>query len=369
MKRVLILTASFGEGHNTAARSLSQGVLAVTGGEAEVLVVDPYSKTNPRFNRAIQVGYSVMINRYPKIWNLTFSVLSQPGLLEKMLPTMGALETAISDLWCEFQPDLVVSTYPVFSFFVDRLRKSHPGFREPFVMVVTDSTRINSAWYRCWSDQFVVPDESTLQVLTKGGVPPERIHALGFPVSLEFEKTQPLPVEAPSPWKVLYMPSTRKGWALRAVREILKIPQVELTILTAKNAVLRKQLDESGLSAKANVTVLGWTDQMPHLMAASHVFIGKAGGAVVQEALAAQCPFIISHVVPGQEEGNMDLILDGEMGAMCATAPTQVRETLELAFAEDGKIWRTWKRNIAQRSSPNASRRIAEFLLGDIFST
>jgi len=363
MKRILILTASFGEGHNTAARSVAQGILAVSGGDAEVLVFDPYSKTNPKFNRMIQVGYSVMINRYPKIWNLTFSVLSQPGLLEKMLPTMGALETAIRELWREFRPDLVVSTYPVFSFFVDRLRKAHLGFREPFVMVVTDSTRINSAWYRCWSDQFVVPDESTMQVLIQGGVPPERIQALGFPVSLEFEKVQPLSAEAKPPWKVLYMPSTRKGWALRAVQEILKIPNVELTILTAKNAALRAQLDESGLSAKANVNVLGWTDQMPHLMAASHVFIGKAGGAVVQEALAAQCPFIISHVVPGQEEGNMDLILDGKMGAMSDASPTQIRETLERAFAEDGKIWRSWKQNIAARSTRDASRRIAEFLL------
>jgi len=361
MKRVLILTASFGEGHNTAAKSLGQGIRAVLGEKAEIYITDPYSKTNPQFNRMIQIGYSVMINRFPKVWNLTFSVLSQPGLLEKMLPGMHALEHAIRDLWREFEPDLVVSTYPVFSFFVDRLRKAGPEFREPFVMVVTDSTRINSAWYRCWSDRFVVPDESTEQVLIKGGVPPERIRALGFPVSLEFEKTQAISHSGP-PWKVLYMPSTKKAWALQAVREILEIPEVELTILTAKNAALRKLLAESGVTAKENVTVLGWTDQMPHLMAASHVFIGKAGGAVVQEAFAAECPFVISHVVPGQEEGNMDLILDGEMGAMGAASPKQIRETLERAFADDGRLWRSWKRNISTRSTKFASRRIAEFL-------
>ncbi|HEY5791810.1 MAG TPA: glycosyltransferase [Chthoniobacterales bacterium] len=366
MKRVLILTASFGEGHNTAAKSLRQAVLAVAGADTEVLVVDPYSKTNPKFNRLIQVGYSVMINRYPKIWNFTFSILSLPGLLEGMLPAMQALQHAIRDLWRDFQPDIVVSTYPVFSFFVARLRKTHAEFREPFVMVVTDSTRINSAWYRCWSDQFVVPDQSTVRVLVKAGVPPERVQALGFPVSLEFEKTRPISPAEGAPWRVLYMPSTKKGWALQAVREILRIPQVDLTILTAKNAALREQLDHAGISQKDNVHVLGWTDQMPHLMAASHVFVGKAGGAVVQEALAAECPFVISHVVPGQEEGNMDLILDGQMGAMAAGSPKEIRQTLEQAFAEDGKLWRHWKRNIARHSTKHAARRIAEFLAGQI---
>lgn len=367
MARYLVLTASFGEGHNTAAKSIRQALLEVGGEGTEVLIADPYSKTNPRVNRMMQVGYSVMINRYPRIWNATFSLLSQPGLLEMLLPTAGALRQAIHELWLDFKPDVVVSTYPVYSFLVAELRKKSGDYTKPFVMIVTDSTRINSAWYRCWSDQFVVPDEATLKVLTDGGVPTDRIHAFGFPVALEFEKTHSLPLTQGAPWRVLYMPSTRKNWAMEAVREILKIPQVELTILTAKNAALREQLDETGLSKLSNVNVLGWTDQMPHLMAGSHVFIGKAGGAVVQEALAAECPFLISHVVPGQEEGNMDLILEGNMGAMAASEPSEIRVELEKAFANDGAVWKSWKTNVSARSSKHAARRIAEFLCGGGF--
>ena len=39
-----------------------------------------------------------------------------------------------------------------------------------------------------------------------------------------------------------------------------------------------------------------------------HLVISKAGGATVQEAIAARCPMIVNQVIPGQEEGNARLI-------------------------------------------------------------
>ena len=53
---------------------------------------------------------------------------------------------------------------------------------------------------------------------------------------------------------------------------------------------------------------LGWTNQMPELMMSHHLVISKAGGATVQEAIAARCPMIVNQVIPGQEEGNAELI-------------------------------------------------------------
>jgi hypothetical protein len=47
MPRVLILTASMGEGHNTAARNIGEAIRAETNGAAEVLVADPYTRSNP----------------------------------------------------------------------------------------------------------------------------------------------------------------------------------------------------------------------------------------------------------------------------------------------------------------------------------
>jgi processive 1,2-diacylglycerol beta-glucosyltransferase len=92
------------------------------------------------------------------------------------------------------------------------------------------------------------------------------------------------------------------------------------------------------------------------------LLIGKAGGATVQESIAASCPMIINHIVSGQEEGNAQLIVETNSGAI-AQSPTEVIAQVERAFSDDARQWREWAANIAKLSRPRASLDIAEFLL------
>jgi processive 1,2-diacylglycerol beta-glucosyltransferase len=94
----------------------------------------------------------------------------------------------------------------------------------------------------------------------------------------------------------------------------------------------------------------------------SHLLIGKAGGATVQEAIAARCPMIINHVVAGQEEGNARLIVETDAGAI-ALSPRQVIAQVQCAFADDAKQWREWVANISGLSRPRAALDIAEFVM------
>lgn len=48
----------YGEGHNTAAKNIRNAILAQVGANAEVMVVDPYTRTNPMVNSLMQQGYS-----------------------------------------------------------------------------------------------------------------------------------------------------------------------------------------------------------------------------------------------------------------------------------------------------------------------
>ena len=102
---------------------------------------------------------------------------------------------------------------------------------------------------------------------------------------------------------------------------------------------------------------------MPDLMGSHHLFIGKAGGATVQEAIAAQLPFIVSHVVPGQEEGNIALIQQTAIGALASNSPADILHIVKGAMANEAALWRTWRRNLLQIQKPSASRAIAAFLL------
>ena len=110
------------------------------------------------------------------------------------------------------------------------------------------------------------------------------------------------------------------------------------------------------------VDIVGWTNELPHMLCRSHLLIGKAGGATVQETIAAGCPMIMNHVVSGQEEGNAQLIVETNSGVI-AKSPTEVVEQVQRAFADDAKRWREWSANISKLSRPRASLDIAEFLL------
>lgn len=348
-----------GEGHNTAARNIRDAILAECPGGAEVLVADPYTRTNPLVNRLVQSGYTMAINRYPKAWKVIFELLSRRGVVEGMGPMLSELTAAVHSLIEEFRPHVIGSTYPIFSFLNAKIRKTHPAIKTPFFTVITDSTQINSAWYRCPCDGSIVPDEPTADVLRRDGVPEQKIHVLGFPVGLKFENLRPLP--ASMPWKILFFPGGTSARAVSTLRLLGSLDDVCVDVVTGHRKATHAALAAANLPEKGSLT--GWTDQMPELMGAHHLFIGKAGGATVQEAVAAQIPFLVSHIVPGQEEGNIAYIEQMGIGALAAESPEHILHRVQGTFANDGNVWRAWRNNLATLQKPSASRTIAKFLL------
>lgn len=363
MKRILILTASFGEGHNTAARGMRDALRVDFPQETQVDVSDLYRETNPSLNRGMQQGYSFLINRATLLWRLVFVILSIRGLLEFSLPLLSALRRALTTQIRDFQPDVIVSTYPIYSFLIHKIRATDVGARVPLVTVITDSTSINSAWYRQPSDYFVVADELTATAIRTCGVEPNRIRVMGFPVSLKFDALDPLPANAGPPWRLLFMPSTKRRLAIRAVSKLLELPDVRLTLLTGRHESLATALKQAGYGADERVKIMGWTDQMPELLASHHLYLGKAGGAIVQEAVAAGTPFLISHVVPGQEEGNIALIEQTGMGARVSESPEALARKVREAFAADAALWKQWKQNVLANRRIRAARTVAGFLM------
>lgn len=359
MPRVLILTASMGEGHNTAARNIRDAILAEAPG-SEVLVADPYTRTNPMVNRLVQKGYATAINRYPRAWKVVFQLLSKRGVVEGMGPLLAELTSAVRQLNEEFKPDIIASTYPVFSYLITKIRRREPC-KVPFYTVITDSTMINAAWYRYPCDGSIVADELTAEVLRKDGVPAEHIHVLGFPVTTAFEDLSPVPVPVDGKWKALFFPSGTIRYARAVLEQLAEIPHLEVNVVTGRRHKVHAALQEAGLPHRGTLT--GWTEDMPRLMSSHHIFIGKAGGATVQEAISAQIPFLVSHVVPGQEEGNIALIEQTGIGTLATGAPRRIRDLITGALANDAALWKTWRSNLAAQKKPSASRTIARFLL------
>jgi processive 1,2-diacylglycerol beta-glucosyltransferase len=363
-KKILILTAGFGDGHNAAARSVRDAIELVDE-EARTEILDLFADSYGAFNTFARKSYLGIVQYAPKLWSGIYSLMENP-LIEKQLGGFTRLQTTLEKVLGETQPDCVVSTYPVYAHI---LKKIYGDNERPFrfITVVTDSITVNSAWYRAPSDIFCVANDETAEVLKKNGVPSKRIKALGFPVSPVFADSILPELPAPvgdEPRRVLYIINTGKKKAGKAIDRLLGVENLQLTICAGRDPELRAQLVERTRDHADQVRVLGWTNQIPELMLSHHLVIGKAGGATVQEAIAARCPMIVNQVIPGQEEGNAELISRGGLGAV-AERNREVAELVENAFANGASKWNEWRKNLKRVSKPDAGERIAELILGE----
>ena len=120
--------------------------------------------------------------------------------------------------------------------------------------------------------------------------------------------------------RILYMINAGGRAAPEIIRGLTRLPDVRLTVTVGRDERLRRAVEGVNAEAARKFEIVGWSDQLPRLMLESHLLISKAGGATVQETIAAKCPMIISQVVPGQEEGNARLIEETRSGAVATTA-------------------------------------------------
>jgi len=362
-KSVLILTASFGEGHNAAARNLRDALLAASPA-SNVIMSDVFQEAYGWFNRLTMRGYLAVINHAPWLWQGIFDLLDRTTLLEMHMFAYGAAERRLASIIAEQKPDIVVSVYPGCNFLLDRLYPK--GTKRPFrtLTIVTDSLTINSVWYRSFSDQLLVANEITAQKIREAGVAPERIYVTGFPVPRSFAAmpkvdTAPAPGQ---PWQVLYVINSGQHLAPGIVRALLDIPYIKLIATVGKDEELGKSLAEVAREKNRPLEIHGWTKELPRLMAESHLLISKAGGATVQEALAARTPMIITQIVPGQEEGNARLLLDSGAGLFASSAE-EISQAVQDSFRDDGALWRSQIAAVSELSRPEAADQLAAHFL------
>ena len=364
MTKLLILTAGFGEGHNAAARNLAAAWESLAG-PGTSSVVDLFALAAPRFNHLACRAYLAAINGTPRLWSGFYAWVDRRRIFPRHLWMLRAEMRALDVVLASQRPAVVCSTYPMYAFMLERLARAG-RLAVPYYNVVTDSITINSLWTRPVCDGWFVPNEETAEVMRGMGVPPDRLHDLGFPVPAFFNEhardLAPPDLAAGAVPRVLYIihSGVQHGW--ETARRLLAETEWELTFAVGRDERLRRRLAPLAAGRSRPAQVLGWTSEVPRLLMTHHIVISKAGGATTQEAIAARCPMLVNQIVPGQEEGNYELLLRHHAGALVET-PDAVVTVLRRAFADRGAVWSQWRAALAPLARPDASRAIAAHLL------
>lgn len=364
MKRILILTAGFGEGHNSAARGIREGLAQIAPDTAEVELHDLFHDTYGVANAWARTAYLKFIDRAPSAWGVIYKWLDRQDRFAGNFAVFFTLKNYLSRLLARFRPDVIVSVYPAYPHMLDEMLGPTGTADYKRVVVVTDSITVNAIWYRCSADYFLLTNERTASVLHAAGIPREKTKAFGFPVTPHFAELSDSrePPSAEHGRRVLYIINGGKPTAPQLVRQLSALDEIQLTVTVGRDARLLRLLEEQRRETGRAFELIDWSDDLPRLLRSSHLLISKAGGATVQEAIAAACPMIVNHVIPGQEEGNARFVVETNCGAI-ARSVEDVVATVEKAFASDARIWREWHTNVSALSRPSASLDIARFLL------
>ncbi len=99
-----------------------------------------------------------------------------------------------------------------------------------------------------------------------------------------------------------------------------------LVIIAGRNRELKYRLEQ--YDWKMPVSIYGFVRTMPEFMQASNVLVTKAGPGTISEACISGLPIILYSKIPGQEDGNVDFVVN-EGAGVWAPEPEQVVATLQ----------------------------------------
>src|SRR5207247_2147976 len=178
MKRVLILTASYGSGHNAAAQCLARAFEREGCG---VTVVDHFRElVSPLFERASRALYHAMLRRAPVLWGIGYALgdwMASDSPLALGVTRLGARR--LGPLLDSLRPDAVVTVHATPATAMSALLAE--GRRTPpHTTVVTDFVA-HSQWIARHIDCHLVAGHDTslrrkLERLTDGS----RVRTLGY---------------------------------------------------------------------------------------------------------------------------------------------------------------------------------------------
>ncbi len=105
------------------------------------------------------------------------------------------------------------------------------------------------------------------------------------------------------------------------------------------------------------VVPLGFVTNMAEYMVAADVLISKAGPGTIAEAAAVGLPVMVTSYLPGQEAGNVDIVLNGGFGDFCEDPETIA---LEIAcWLQEPELLEKMSRKAMRVGHPHAAEEIA----------
>lgn len=367
--RVLILSASVGSGHKSAAAAVEQA-FAARGG-VEVRNQDALKLTSRLYQVSARDAYFAIVRENPWAVGWIYDQNDEPfkqdqGLMRlvNMLNSQPLVEAIEA-----YDPDIAVCTHFMPALVVAQLLQERRTRAR--LSVVTTDYDFQGMWLSRTFNRYFVPLEQTRVHLEALGLDPARITVSGIPVTAAL--SAPLDLDAVRaryglhpdlPTILVSAGALGGGPAREIVAQILRMETpVQAVVVCGHNQLLRREVTAQVTDRSDHFRVLGFSTEMPALMRVASLFVGKPGGLTTAECMAAGLPMCVIAPIPGQEERNSDHLLENGAAIRCRESTT-IAYKLDRIFQEQGRL-AAMRAATARLGRPDAARVVVETLLRD----
>lgn len=362
--KVLIMSVTAGEGHNTTAKALQNQFLKM-GHECEI--TDTYLNVNRGLYEIVSKGYLLAVDNMKKLYSKIYKSLEN----REKNPNDKSFSRFANNLIsgktykniCDYNPDIIVYTHCFCGILLDVL-KQKSVLSIPTVGVVTDFV-MHPFWEECLrSDAIVIPNEMLVPAALHKGFDREQILPLGIPIHEKFshfsdkaEIRLKLGLDISKNTVLIMGGSMGYGNLSHTIRD-LDNSEIDMQIMCVcgNNVNAKEEIDS--LQTNKKVLNFGYVNNVDELMDAADCIVTKPGGITTSETLAKRLPMVIYNPIPGHEERNTEFLQN--CGAAIAVGGAfSLSDAISMVFAEPEKV-DSMRACVDKIRKPNATRDICE---------
>ncbi|MGH3941028.1 MAG: wax ester/triacylglycerol synthase domain-containing protein [Pseudonocardiaceae bacterium] len=347
-QRLLVVSATIGEGHNATARAVEERARALWPG-CEIRRVDTLKTMGRGVGPGFRWIYRINVNRTPWLYELFYRALwRHPWFAKSSCRVVGAWSgRRLAPIIADYQPDLVVSTYPLGTGGLDWIRR-RGDLDAPVAAIISDFAP-HPFWVYSEVDLHYVASEPSLRALhdarpdARGAIGAPPVVSAFHPADPAGQATARLRFGLPERGMIVLISCGSLGFGSmrRAVDAALAAdPGICVVVACGHNEKLRARLI-ARREPPQRLVVLGWTADMATLITATDVVVNNAGGATVLEAVACGRMVLLFEPIAGHGRANAELMTQAGLATLCerpqdlSTALRELaREPARLAAAQ-----------------------------------
>ena len=378
--KILILTVSAGEGHNSMSRAISN-YISTEYADAEIKQIDLFkdgekTKKKKRANWLVNDGYFALVKYFIGFANRSFERLKNRNINKKattlrktfIKPATPDVEKVVN----EFKPDAVFCAHTFAGIIMTDLRKTgnENALNARVVTVVSDFDVAPYTELLTGVDYVITPSDDFDDVLINKGFDINKRLSYGIPVQTKFsnhidkqEAKKSLGLDLNKKTVMMMSGGVGFGNIAKTVLNLNKCKaDFQIVCVCGRNAKLKETLEKLKAKGKIkkDIFIYGFVNNVDVIMSASDVLISKLGGLSTSEAFNKSLPIIASKKLPFQEQDN--LIYLKSKNACDYVKNTKKLYILLDNFLFDNKIKYNMEKGVKMLRKPNATKDIGDLL-------